>query len=218
MKKGYKVFNEDWTCRGFEFEVGQTYEHKGTLSVCNSGFHFCEKVADCFNYYSLDQNNKVAEVVAHGEVKTEADKSCTDKIEIVREIAWSEMLELANTGKSNTGLNNTGNWNTGHWNTGNWNTGHGNTGMYNATNYSSGFFCTEEPKVKFFNEDSDMTRNEFYCTEAYRILPAKLTMAWFNGLSTSEKKELAKIPNYTEGKMVALITKMEAIRSEANEN
>ena len=248
MKKGYKVFNSDWTCRGFKFEVGQTYKHKGKLSVCNSGFHFCEKVADCFGYYDFDPNNKVAEVVAHGDVKTDGDKSCTNKIEIVREITWSEVLEIANVGKNNTGSKNTGNmntgdrntgngntgygntgdrntgyrntgdWNTGNWNTGDRNTGDGNTGMYNATNYSSGFFCTEEPKIKFFNEDSDMTRNEFYFTESYRILPGELTMDWFNGLSDSSKKVLATIPNYTEEKMVALITKMEAIRSKANEN
>lgn len=24
--KGYKVFNSDWTCRGFQYDVGQVYE------------------------------------------------------------------------------------------------------------------------------------------------------------------------------------------------
>mgnify|MGYP006267288197 FL=1 len=39
--KGYKGFNPDWTCRDFKFEVGKTFEHKGDVSLCNSGFHFC---------------------------------------------------------------------------------------------------------------------------------------------------------------------------------
>ena len=41
--KGYKVFNPDWTCRGFKYAVGETFEEEVELSVCNRGFHFCEK-------------------------------------------------------------------------------------------------------------------------------------------------------------------------------
>ena len=25
--KGYKVFNPDWTCRDFQYEVGKTFKH-----------------------------------------------------------------------------------------------------------------------------------------------------------------------------------------------
>ena len=33
--KGFKVFNPDWTCRGFQYEVGKVYEENVTPSVCD---------------------------------------------------------------------------------------------------------------------------------------------------------------------------------------
>lgn len=104
--KGYKVFNPDWTCRGFQYEVGQTYEHKGNIELCGSGFHFCRKANDCFKYYNFDSNNKVAEVEALGLVESDETKSVTNKIRIVRELTWHEVLELVNLGKDCTGFEN----------------------------------------------------------------------------------------------------------------
>ena len=62
--RGYKVFNPDWTCRGFQFEVGKTFTEDVTPVCCDRGFHFCTKAADCFKYYDFDPDNKVAEVEA----------------------------------------------------------------------------------------------------------------------------------------------------------
>ena len=42
--KGYKIFNSDWTCRGFQYEVGKTYEMKEDPICCERGFHFCGKL------------------------------------------------------------------------------------------------------------------------------------------------------------------------------
>ena len=121
--KGYKVFNPDWTCRGFQYEVGKTYEENITPETCSRGFHFCERASDCFNYYSFSSRNKVAEIVALGDINTDGVKSCTNKIQIIREIPWDELLKIVNKGKNCTGLCNTGNSNTGNRNTGNGNTG-----------------------------------------------------------------------------------------------
>ena len=101
--KGYKVFNPDWTCRGFQYEVGKIFEEDVKPSCCDRGFHFCEKAADCFSYYSFNSENRVAEVIALGEVDTDGKKSCTNKIQIVREIPWQELLTIVNTGKDCTG-------------------------------------------------------------------------------------------------------------------
>ena len=136
--KGYKVFNPNWTCRGFQYEVGKIFEEDVKPRCCDRGFHFCEKAADCFSYYSFNSKNKVAEVVALGEVDTDGKKSCTNKIQIVREIPWQELLTIVNTGKDCTGFCNTGNRNTGDCNTGDWNTGDCNTGNRNTGDCNTG--------------------------------------------------------------------------------
>jgi len=139
------VFDPDWTCRGFRYEVGKTYEHKGELELCRSGFHFCKKAIDCFKYYEFNPNNKVAEVVALGRIiEGDGDTKCvTDKMKIERELSWHEVLDLVNTGHANTGFGNSGDYNggsynSGHNNSGNYNSGNSNSGNYNSGNWNSG--------------------------------------------------------------------------------
>ncbi|HAT4871070.1 TPA: hypothetical protein I9640_000113 [Clostridioides difficile] len=140
--EGYKVFNPDWTCRNFKYEVGKTYEHDGDIEVCEAGFHFCQKAINCFNYYSFDNKNKVAKIEAIGLIKTDGDKSVTNKITIVKEIKWEELLNIVNIGNNNTGYGNTGNHNTGYGNTGNHNAGYCNTGNHNTGDYNTGNWNT----------------------------------------------------------------------------
>ena len=144
MVRGFKVFNPDWTCRGFQYEVGKTYEMEGEPVCCSSGFHFCTKATDCFSYYEFDSKNKVAEIIALGEVDYESSdtKCCTNKIKIVRELPWDEVLRIVNMGKDCTGFRNTGNYNTGDYNTGNHNTGNRNTGNCNTGNCNTGNYNT----------------------------------------------------------------------------
>ena len=142
--KGYKVFNPDWTCRGFQYEVGKTFEENVTPKCCEAGFHFCIKAIDCFYYYDFDPNNKVAEVLALGDIdgQLKNTKCSTNKIQIIREISWQELLDIVNIGKSCTGLGNTGDRNTGDYNTGSKNTGDWNTGSYNTGSYNTGHLNT----------------------------------------------------------------------------
>jgi len=49
--KAYKAFNHDWTCRGFQFKVGETYQHPGNVKLCHAGFHACEAPLDILGYY-----------------------------------------------------------------------------------------------------------------------------------------------------------------------
>ena len=142
--KGYKVFNPDWKCRNFQYEVGKTYEMNETPKICAVGFHFCKEASDCFNYYDFNALNKIAEVEALGDISYSNDdtKACTNKIKIVREIPWSELLNIINEGIGNTGLKNTGDYNTGSQNIGSHNTGSNNVGWDNAGSYNTGDYNT----------------------------------------------------------------------------
>lgn len=117
--------------------------------------HFCKNAADCFRYYDFDPNNHVAEVIAHGTVKEGEDKCATNKLEIVREIPWAEVLEVVNTGKACTGRCNSGNCNSGNWNT---------------TSFSNGCFNTVSPKIYMFNKPTDWTFEQWFNCRARRLL------------------------------------------------
>ena len=149
--KGYKVFSPDWTCRGKQYTCPGSFEEDVSPSVCDRGMHFCKAAADCFNYYSFNPDNHVAEVIAFADRTVEdGDKCATDKLEIIREIPWAELLEIVNTGECCTGLCNSGNrnsgnrnsgdWNSGDWNSGDWNSGDWNSGDWNSGDLNSGYY------------------------------------------------------------------------------
>ena len=142
--RGYKVFNPDWTCRGFQYKVGETYKYEGEISICKAGFHFCRELLDCFNYYTFNPRNKVAIVEATGKVIEESSysssKCVTDEIKIVKELSWNEVLNMVNFGVGNVGIKNTGDYNSGACNSGNCNNGDYNSGNYNTGNYNTGYY------------------------------------------------------------------------------
>ena len=178
--KGFKVFNSDWTCRGFQFEVGKTFTEDVTPVCCDRGFHFCTKAADCFKYYDFNPDNKVAEVEALGDIDTNNDdsKCSTNKIHIIREITWQEVLDLVNLGKACTGLCNSGDWNSGDW---------------NKTCFSNGCFNTESPKIFLFNKPSDWTYQDWLNSDARYILmdcPSNvLSWIWEDDMTDEEKEQ-----------------------------
>ena len=175
--KGYKVFNPDWSCRGFQYNVGQVYEMDEKPICCNRGFHFCTKASDCFKYYSFDPDNKVAEVEALGDIDTNNDgnKCSTNKIHIIREITWQEVLDLVNLGKGCTGLcnsgnRNSGNYNSGNYNSGDWNSGNYNSGDWNKSSFNNGCFNTIEPTIMMFNKPSEITYLDWANSNARYLL------------------------------------------------
>ena len=215
--RGFKVFNPDWTCRDKQYTCPGAFEEDVTPSVCDRGMHFCKKAADCFNYYSFNPENKVAEVIAIAERTVEdGDKCATNYLEIVREISWQEVLEIVNTGKGCTGLCNSGDWNSGDCNSGDWNSGNRNSGDWNSGNrnsgnrnsgnrnsgnrnsgdwnkcsFSNGCFNTVEPKIYLFNKPSDWTYRDWLNSDARYLLnqiPGDvLEYVWFEDMTDEEK-------------------------------
>ena len=92
----YKGFNQDWTCRGYQYEIGKTYEHKGDVKACKSGFHACEYPLDVLSYYS-PAVSKFAVVKMSGETSKDSDdtKIASAKITIETEINLPEMIKKA---------------------------------------------------------------------------------------------------------------------------
>jgi len=89
--KGWKCYDENLKCKGIQFEVGKTYEHKGEIKLCESGFHFHEHPKDVFKYY--DKKSRVCEIEAY-DVLSDTDKSVCKKIIIFKEIKAIERYLL----------------------------------------------------------------------------------------------------------------------------
>lgn len=157
--KGYKVFDPDWTCdptyiNAKQYTCPGRFEEDLKPIVTKQGMHFCKNLTSCFSYYEFDPAKKVAEVAAYGDISEDGNLVCTNKLEIIRELSWYEVLDLVNEGKYCTGFNNSGdnnvgcnnngcrnsgNVNNGDLNTGDGNCGDGNTGCNNTGNWNTGF-------------------------------------------------------------------------------
>jgi len=147
--KGFKGFDKDLKCRDMQYEVGKEYKFGDKLEMCNSGFHFCQKITDVHEYYNLKQS-RICEIEAIGEIITDKNKSVTNHIKIIRELSKLEILELVNNGKDNTGLFNSGSRNSGNWNSGDLNSGSRNSGDRNSGDLNSGNFCSCDNSAGLF--------------------------------------------------------------------
>ena len=84
--KAYKGFDKDLKCRGYQYEIGKTYEEP-KAELCKSGFHACKVPLDVLEYYS-PANSRYCEVDLDGVSDEQSDDSkvAGSKIKIGAEI------------------------------------------------------------------------------------------------------------------------------------
>ena len=91
----YKGFNNDMTCRGFQYEEGKDYE-TDKAEACKTGFHACEYPLDCFGYYA-PASSEFHVVEQSGELSgNDGDsKVASTKIHIGAKISIAGMVKAA---------------------------------------------------------------------------------------------------------------------------
>lgn len=179
---GYKATDKDIKCRDYQFVPGEWHEHKGELSLCENGFHFCEQPSGPWSYYHKKET-RIWKVEARGVLETPREpgadfKLVCSKIRLVEEVVVDG---YSNTGNSNTGYSNTGNW--------------------NATNYSAGYFCQENAAVICFDTDTGMAREEF--NKRFGLLASDLGYGLL-GDAEIDFSRFAELPGITQEKLASL--------------
>ena len=98
--KAYKGFDENLSCRGFQYEVGKEYEMDGKIGCCEHGFHACESPLEVLDHYFLLDGAKMArfcEVEQSGTLDREKDstKVASSKIKIKAELKFADLIKLS---------------------------------------------------------------------------------------------------------------------------
>lgn len=89
---GYKAFDKDLKCQGFQFEIGKTFKHDGAVSLCNSGFHFCKNPLRIFQY--KPPTSRFAEIETPKECGSDESKSVCGEIAIKTELTLKAIFQI----------------------------------------------------------------------------------------------------------------------------
>ncbi|MCC0705153.1 hypothetical protein IC213_19020 [Clostridioides sp. ES-S-0049-02] len=101
-----------------------------------------------------------------------------------------------NSGHDNIGDNNTGYCNVGDSNTGNYNIGKCNTGEWNIGDYNAGIFCTDVPKIRIFNKETNLTYEDWMNSEARNILKRNNYLEKWIRIDDMTEEEKENNPEY----------------------
>ena len=94
--QSFKGFDANLQCRGFQYEIGGTYEHEGKVEACEGGFHACEHPLDVFSYYPPAGNRFAAVeqsgVISRHDVDT---KVASQRITVKAELTIAGLIQAA---------------------------------------------------------------------------------------------------------------------------
>ena len=96
-KIAYKGFDKNLMCRGFQYEIGQTYKTDQKPVRCGeSGFHSCENPFDVWSYYGVHES-RFCVVEYGGDVKKGNDdtKLASAEITIKAELNLPDFIKTA---------------------------------------------------------------------------------------------------------------------------
>ena len=92
---GYKGFDKDLKCRGFQYEIEKEYHMDGKIECCSTGFHLCTDPRDIFRYYSPGNQNRFCLVEGSGtfdkEIDSDDSKIAVSDIKIIKELSLHEI-------------------------------------------------------------------------------------------------------------------------------
>ena len=89
--KMYKGFDKNMKCRGFQYEIGGTYE-TDEAKICELGFHACENPLDVLQYYDpANSRFCLVDLDANGDTSDDS-KRVGRKIHIGSEIGISGLI------------------------------------------------------------------------------------------------------------------------------
>ena len=100
--RAYKAFNQDLTCRDFQYEIGKSYKMEGKPKLCERGFHAGTNIAGLFWYYPLEADTRICEVELSGTIRQRHDghgsyKCVANNIKIIRELTQKDIKKIATT-------------------------------------------------------------------------------------------------------------------------
>lgn len=101
----YKALDENFCCRGFQYEVGKSYHEDYEIELCRNGFHACRNPLEVLSYDYEMSTSRFAEVELWGDVdECVSMVSCASDIKIIRELSLKELIilgyEFASNNKS----------------------------------------------------------------------------------------------------------------------